>query len=799
MRVSVPSRPTLGVLAWCAVAAWVACMAVEGVSWAAYTESGVFAPWACALAIAPVVAFGAAWALKRRFGIAVRSLAAVACAFAAASGCAGLFWAGWQADLSAVSAAASSEGLVCDLSSDASERDWGQVSVAVCRNAAPGASLRVQWPEDIDPLPAGHRIIVRGRLSAPGNDEGGRWNHQRGYIGTLSATRLEDGGYAQGLQGLLAPLRDAARDRLSGFSDTAASLLCGVLLGDRTLYAGSELEQDFRTTGLAHLMAVSGTHLAVVTALASWALGRARLPRAVRIACVLGASAAYVGLTCMAASAVRAFVMCAVASLSGLLLRRRHLVTALAATVLLFTCTTPSAVFWMGFQLSVLSVAGLAVLAPLARSWLEWLTPQRLAPAAEPVAATFAATVATMPATSLTFAQLPLISPAANLVAVPLVTVALELGLPLLLAAVAVPQASSFLLAVPAALAQGIASVVHALADLPGACVPLEAEGAGAALAIAAFAVALWAFWPQPPAEGARHACKRVMAAACFLAPVALMLFCGLGGSGGALVSLDPRPNSASQLVMLDVGQGDATLVRDGDAAVLVDTGEDDAALQRGLARAGATHLDAVFITHADADHCAALGALAGVVGVEHVFVHAGLVGSEAMSGVASDARRVTAGGGLEGVRVGDAVKVGRFTLTLLAPVEGGQSANEDSLVQLVTYDDDGDGQPEARGLLTGDAEAEAVADVVPQVGDIDFLKVAHHGSRGGSTAEQLAVMTPQIALIGVGADNSYGHPTSEMLSLLSACHAKVYRTDLDGDITLSFAGTTIGVSTQRT
>ena len=87
---------------------------------------------------------------------------------------------------------------------------------------------------------------------------------------------------------------------------------------------------------------------------------------------------------------------------------------------------------------------------------------------------------------------------------------------------------------------------------------------------------------------------------------------------------------------------------------MLVDTGKDRQVLERGLARNGVTHLDAVYITHKDADHCGALPALTGVVSVDHVYVHADLLSNPVMEQVLEDARWVTGGRGAEGVRVGD-------------------------------------------------------------------------------------------------------------------------------------------------
>lgn len=829
MRVNVPARPAIGLLVFSAAVAWLAVLVVEQRAWSAYAAGErqlVCLPLLAAVGSAGGAALLASTRVRaRRMSDALRLIGVLCVSFLCVGACAVLYWHSWAQDVRVLEQAAREGGLSCELVSDASTRDYGEVSVVACDVGGHGIEARLLWPQDSEPLTAGHRVQVEASLSVPENDEGGRWNHQQGYAGMLSARRVADAGYADGLQGLVAPFRDACFTRIEVLGGEAAALLSGVLVSNETLYEQSELEHDFQTTGLAHLMAVSGSHLAVVSALMGWLLSRMPLRRNVRSVLVCVCLLWYVVLTCLAPSAVRSCAMCAVALLAGSAQRRQHALSALALVVLGFIALAPNAAFSVGLQLSVLSVGGLILFAPLVRSWLAHMLPQRAEPLAELLAATFAATATTTPVTVSLFAQFSPIAPLANLLAGPLVTAMLGIGIPALLVCAAVPVAGTFMLSVAGALASLTAALVHVLADVPGACVPLDAGAGVLGPACAGMLAVLWAAWPVPPARGGMSSqldgagdagdfarsqpetrglslgggASRGAFALALAAPLAFVLACGFGGPSGAVHALDPRAKSGPQVVMLDVGQGDSMLVRDGDAAVLVDTGADGALLERGLARNGVTHLDAVFVTHKDDDHCGALGALAGTVGVEHVYVHEDLVDDPVMADVADGARQATAGGGLEPYGVGDAVRIGHFTMALLSPRDGGTSENGDSLVNLLEYDADGDGDAEARGLLTGDAEAEATEGVVSQVGDVEFLKVAHHGSRKAATAEELSVLKPEIALIGVGADNRYGHPTREMLDLLSGCHAKVYRTDVDGDISLAFTAAGIRVTVQKT
>ncbi len=840
-RQAAPRRPSLGPLAPAACGAWAATIAVEQASWHAY--AGSFDPVVATLALAGLccAAFPVCVCARRgkrarrrdacdesqaehvassgaRKGSRPLFVGAAACvvACAACAVCAALYWQGWAADVALLGESALQD-VGIELTGDPATRDYGEVSTGRAAIGGRSVSVRVLWPDDAEEIPgAGHVVVADALYTAPGDDAGGEWNHRNGYAGMLRLTCARDEGAAKSLGGAVSFFRDDAFSRIEAYGGDGAALLAGLLLGNRTLYAGSELEQDFKTCGLAHLMAVSGTHLAVVTAILSWLLARTRLSRVARALALAVALGFYVALTGFSPSALRAGVMCMVALVSGNLGRRRHVCSALALCVLAFLALNPANAYSLSFVLSVLAVLGLVVLGPLASCWVAHVAPARFSKSASGIGVTLAATLATLPVTVPMFAQFPLIVPFATLVAAPFITLSLGAGIVALLLGVPAPALGSLVLSFAVAVSSASAFLVHAMADIPLACVPLDAAAAPLALVSAALGVALWAAWPLPasakdsppaawrPPVGrsdarlARRLGSRALVCSCLCLPVAALVVYGMAGGAGFAAWVGVPDAAGPQVVMLDVGQGDALLVRDGDAAVLVDTGEEADVLARGLARHGITHLDAVFVSHKDSDHVGALSGIVGIVGIDHVYVHADLLSLPEEAQVLESARRATAGRGAEGVRPGSACRVGAFTIEVLAPEDGGTSGNDDSLQMLVSYDADGDGRAEARGFTSGDAEEDAIAATVEAVGDVDFVKVPHHGSRGGMSAEELAVLSPEIALIGVGADNSYGHPTRQMLDLLAQARAKVYRTDENGDVTLRFAGDSIEVAVQR-
>ena len=806
-----PCRPTLPPLFLAAASAWIAICLAEELTWQAYAgtlDAGSCMPGASAVLFVAILGIILTWRAFARSGhvstfyFTRSGMMLVLIAFVCAFVCGLAGWGGWDKDVSRLAELLErGERIELDLTGDAAIRDYGAVSTAQIGQGSQAIRVRLIWPEDTEPLFAGHRIAVTASLSMPKIDEGGRWSHRNGFAGTLRTKHVEELGYSPGLRGAVTSFRDESFARITTMSGDAAGLLAGVLLGNKTIYAGSELEQAFQTTGLAHLMAVSGTHLAIVTMLLSVVLAKTPLRRRTRSAILIIALVIYVAITGFAASALRACTMCTVALVLGMLGQRPYMLSGLALCVFVFLGLSPSIAFSLGFQLSVLSVLGLVIFAGLARHWLEHALPRLPASISSSVAATIAASFMTLPVTVSTFAQLPLISPVANLLAAPLITAALCLGVAALVIGIFLAPVGTLLLHGAGAIASCCASLVRILADLPFACLPLSIGTHALAIIFCMLLIVLWIAWPLPrrpeahdnPCTSVRRLGTLSGTCAAFALPVILAFALGFGQLGAS------TGTSGSRIVMLDVGQGDSMLIQSEGASILVDTGENGDVLLRELAEQGVTHLDAIVITHKDADHAGALGELAGVVAVDHAYVHADLLDEETlMAKVLESAQWATSGRGAEGVLPGSILQAGEFSLTIIAPHDGGKSENDDSLVGLLEFDANSDGSIEARGLLTGDAESEALEDVAPLAGDIDFLKVAHHGSKGGLTDEQLEELSPEIALISVGADNKYGHPTAETLHMLKGAGARIYRTDENGAISITFGDGGMRVATER-
>jgi len=257
-----------------------------------------------------------------------------------------------------------------------------------------------------------------------------------------------------------------------------------------------------------------------------------------------------------------------------------------------------------------------------------------------------------------------------------------------------------------------------------------------------------------------------------------------------------PMPTGTSQpggfsVHFIDVGQGDAILVEAGDADILVDGGPSGTAVLSYLAGQHVPDLDLMVATHPHADHIGGLDDVLAQYKVLEVWTNGATSTSQTYQDFA--AAVATEGAVQQQIRRGYSTEFGGVTLTALDPTDPlTGDANGDSIVLRLSC-----GSVDV--LLTGDANADSEASMLADpsvVLDADVLKVGHHGSSTSTTNAFLDAVTPNDAVISVGAGNTYGHPTQETLNRLADHGATVYRTDLNGTVVLTSDCNTYSIST---
>ena len=547
-----------------------------------------------------------------------------------------------------------------------------------------------------------------------------------------------------------------------GLPGDGGDLLAGLAIGDTTDVGGT-LDQAMKSSSLSHLTAVSGANCAIVIGLVMVAGAAVGIPRWARVAASLAVLVGFVVLVTPEPSVLRAAVMASL--VLATLARGRPVrgipVLALATIVLL--AFDPWLARSYGFVLSVLATAGLLLLAgPLARVLERWL-PRWLAIV---IAVPFAAQLACQPVIILLSATLPTYGVVANVLAAPAAPIATVVGLAACVLLVLIPPLGALLCQLAWLPSAWIAAVAQFFASAPAAQLPWPPGAVGALLLASGTVLAVFAVL------GRRWA---VVALA-----VAGAVYLGLAG-GGRIAQVTGRPDW--QIAACDIGQGDAVFVRSRGELALVDTGPDPALMRRCMTELGIGRVDLLVLTHYDLDHVGGAGALVGKV--DRVFV-----------GPSSDpeddrlrADFVAGGAHVEQVSRGPTGLLGDLRWEVLWPpsrmgsLEPGNPASVTLEFQPVGECASGCLSSIFLGDLGEDAQNRLLA--AGPVGTVDVVKVAHHGSRDQS--ERLYErLHATVGVIGVGADNGYGHPTDDLLQILARAGTIPERTDLSGLILLA-------------
>lgn len=574
-------------------------------------------------------------------------------------------------------------------------------------------------------------------------------------------------------------MRAGLVSRATELPGAGGELLPGLSTGETTAVS-ADLDQAMKSSSLSHLTAVSGANCAVIVAVVTAALAALRAPRALRIAGALAGLGLFVVLVTPEPSVVRAALMALAVLLALGAGRPTAGLPVLGLVVMAVVIADPWLSRSYGFVLSALATGGLLTLTrPLARLLSAWV-PRPLAVA---FALPLAAQLACQPVLILLTPTLPVLGVPANVLAAPAAPIATLLGLAGCILAPLLPPVAAGLLWlgwIPATWIASIATTVH---SLPLNRLPWLPDGGGALLLAGLTAVLILAV--RATLTG-----RRLVAACC-----AGVLVVAAGAYAGSLAGSRIAPALSMPAnwshAACDVGQGDAIVLRDAGAVALVDTGPDPELLSSCLDSLSIGRLDLLVLTHFDLDHVGGVSAVVGRADLVLVGEPQNTADEQILTDLRSggaDIRRATAG--LTGT-LGSARWRALWPPSRAGPVWQGNAGSVTLLVEAPGG---------LRSLLLGDLD-EAAQDRIlaghSLGGPVDLVKMAHHGSADQSS--QLYVEADaRIALIPVGADNDYGHPTAAALDLLEAVGTTSFRTDTCGLVVVGGSATAPDVWTER-
>lgn len=554
------------------------------------------------------------------------------------------------------------------------------------------------------------------------------------------------------------------------FPEDVQDIMLALLIGDtHGVYEDVELDNALSVTGVAHVVSVSGMHLGFLYSALSALLGRRRaffvgVPVLVLFTFMAGCSSAI----------VRACVMLVLSMLGTVLKRDYDPLAGLAMALLLLLAENPVSVASVSLQLSFASMLGLILITPRLNRWFN----RRFRGAKGRVkgicrtawsafSASLGATVFTAPVVAVIFGYVSLLSPLANLLTLWAVSLAFTLGfaaaaLGLIYAPLGI--AFAWLAAWPA---RYFVWCISLLARIPYAAV-YTADGGVVWWLLFTYAVFIAAIVMRR-----RRGLRLAVPALCSAAVLAAVL-----------ISSSLRTADERSVTVLDVGQGQSVALLSGESAVVVDCGgmgswddAGDVASEYLLGR-GRYGIDALVLTHLHSDHADGAARLLTRVKVGTLYMPEGTDDSDGeLAGILEAAARR----GTEVVEISEdtAVSLPGLELSLTAPQDTGDE-NERGLVVRASIG-------EYDTVITGDvgAPTERLLAEEGKLPPSELLIAGHHGSRSSNSFELVSAVRPETVVVSVGY-NSYGHPTDEALVRLAVTGADIYRTDVNGDVTVT-------------
>ncbi|MDQ6827495.1 MAG: DNA internalization-related competence protein ComEC/Rec2 [Gemmatimonadota bacterium] len=574
----------------------------------------------------------------------------------------------------------------------------------------------------------------------------------------------------------LRAMRGAAAARIDSAFGSDAPLARALLIADER-DIDSAMRDRFANAGIIHMLSISGLHVGII-AMALQLLFRAvRLPAKSALIAAVIVTAFYIAVIGAPPPALRSGVMLAAVALSRLLERPTSPWAALAIGAAV-PLAAPAVVLDVGYQLSVLGMAGLVASGALAKRWVapRWSGWRR--PVASALLTSVVASFVSGPLVAWTFGRISLIAPAANLVASPIVALA-QPALFLALILSPIPSAARFVAAATHPLLLAFDRVAAVATSVPYAavtCAPTLTAASLAGVATVALIAACISRFPARP-----------------------LICCGAALALAAWSPLIASGSGSVELHAIDVGQGDALALRTPHGHwILIDAGRmwrgGDAgrsAVVPYLRRLGGP-VDLFVLSHPHADH---VGGAASTVRAlrPRLFWDSGFLLAEpayqaSLDGAAESGTR------WHRVRPGDSTTIDSVHVTALAPDSAWQARqenpNESSVIVMARYGG-------VRFLLMGDAELGEEAWLVAHDSlalRADVLKVGHHGSKTSSSAALVRAVHPSVALVSVGVGNTYGHPNAATMRALADAGAALFRTDLLGTIVVRTNGESISV-----
>lgn len=546
-----------------------------------------------------------------------------------------------------------------------------------------------------------------------------------------------------------------------------AELEQGILLGD-TSDIESDIKDDFRECNLSHMLAVSGAHLSYLvlginTVLSKKAFG-IRRRKILSIIFIL----IFMVIVNMSSSVVRAGISTIVAIFATLIYRKQDTYTTISIALLLTLLNNPFAILDVGLQLSYL--ATLSIIVFYSKFTQKQFNNKVKKYLYESAILTVSANILILPITIYEFNTIPINSMISNLLAGPLLGICIILGMFTVIISIILFPVSKLIAFPLQIILKILIKIIELISKIPFGNYTVKTPWF--IVVFLTYVIIATLIYNK----------KRITK---ILTMVTLIIFVVMQVC--TFINIDGK----LKIYFIDVGQGDSMLVRtvrgkniliDGGGSKDPDYDIGEKILVPYLLDRRIKTLDYVIISHFDEDHATGVAQILGKIDVSSIILTRQLEENDIYRHILSIAKEKKIK--LIYVKEGDVLKIGGIKISIIHPENKlmiNNPMNNNSIVCKVEYNS-------FSMLLTGDIEMEAEELILRKNINLkaDVLKVAHHGSKTSTTGEFLKAINPKVALIGVGKNNNFGHPSNEVIQRLKENGTRIYRTDENGEISIT-------------
>lgn len=652
--------------------------------------------------------------------------------------------------------------------SDIQEKEYKKVCTAKIVRNNKKILINIKMSQDIPSMKYGDSLYIEGEFKQPEEARNYKGYNYKQYLKTkkiIGTVELEKAKILKSSNGsFIHNIQKYIRDTINGtLTDEEGNLLLAILLGDKDKLS-EDIQESFKTSNLSHMLAVSGAHVSYIILGLTYVLQNSIIGKKNgKIVCMIFLLA-FMAITNFTPSVTRACIMAILTLLSSIIYRKSDVYTNISVVALITLIFNPYSLLDLGFQLSYGGTIGIIIF--IKRIQGKKSNSKVINYIKQMALVSIYANIIIIPIMMYHFNTVSFTFIISNIMASPILGIIVITGFLFIIASITVKPLTRLI-------AIFIKPILSILIKISQICSKLPFSNILVVTPYMFNVISYYAIILYCIKSKKNNKCKIII---CLLIVLILINF---------IIYIFPQK---LRIFFIDVGQGDSTLIITPDKkTVLIDGGGSDSfdvgekVLLPYLLDRRILKIDYVLISHFDTDHCGGILTIMEKVKVKNIIISEQAEHSENYERfkklmIHKKIRLIE-------VKKGDKIKIGRYSeFKILFPTSrllSENPLNNNSIVAQFNYNN-------FKMLFTGDIEKLAEQQILKaEKAEIraDILKVAHHGSKTSSIPEFIKAVKPKIALIGVGKNNTFGHPNQQTIKNLENIKCRIYRTDLQGEI----------------